>query len=117
MKKPKENFLLPDKFYLSKKEMLRVFDSVKKHWEGNDLSALENAAFIGIMEMTKATMTLTKMKVLEKIWYSIIMFTEELQTLNALVSDIIEYPDSKEKEKLLEIEWNRIETGEAFIDN
>ena len=117
MKKPNEKFLLPDKFYLSKKEMLKVFDAVKNHWKENELSSLENAAFIGIMEMTKATMTLTKMKVLEKIWYSIIMFTEELQTLNALVSDIIENPDSKEKEKLLQIEWNRIETGEAFIEN
>lgn len=117
MKKPNRILTLPDKFCLDKEEMMKVFDSVKNHWTTNDLSSLENAAYTGIMEMTKATMHLTKMKVLEKIWYSIIIFTEELQTLNALKNDVIENPDSSQKEKLLAIEWHRIESGEAFIDN
>jgi len=117
MKKPNHFLTVPDNFNLNKDEMIKVFDAVKNHWKKDDLSMLENASFIGIMEMTKATLTMTKMKVLEKIWYSIIIFTEELETLNALKGDILENPDSKEKEKLLAIEWHRIETGEAFIDN
>jgi len=117
MKKPNKFLTVPDKFYLEKAEMIKVFDAVKNHWKKDELSMLENASYIGIMEMTKATLTMTKMKVLEKIWYSIIIFTEELETLNALKGDIIENPDSAEKEKLLAIEWHRIESGEAFVEN
>lgn len=116
-KKPSHFLTLPDKFYLDQDEMLEVFDAVKNHWNRDDLSILENASYIGIMELTKVTIRHTKMNVLEKIWYSIIIFTEELETLNALKGDIIENPDSKEKEKLLAIEWHRIKSGEAFIDN
>jgi len=114
MKKPNEKLLLPDTFILTKQEMLKVFDKVNQHWKRDDFSALQNAAYSSIMELTKLSIKLNDIKVLEKIWYSILMFTEEMQTLNALKNEAAKEPL---KEKLLAIEWEKIESGEAFVEN
>lgn len=114
MKRPDDFLILPDKFTLTKQEMLRVFDKVSSHWDRDDFSTLQNAAYTSIMELTKLSIKLNDIKVLEKIWYSILMFVEEMQTLNALKNEAETEPL---KQDLLDIEWNRIESGEAFIDN
>jgi len=114
MKKPDEKFLLPDQFILTKKEMLKIFDKVCNHWERDDFSTLQNAAYSSIMELTKLSIKLNDIKVLEKIWYSILMFVEQMQTLNALKNEAANEPL---KQSLLDIEWQKIESGEAFIDN
>ena len=94
--------------------MLRIFDRVCSHWDRTEFSHLQNAAYSSIMELTKLSIKLNDIKVLEKIWYSILMFVEEMQTLNALKNEAETEPL---KEKLLQIEWNRIESGEAFVEN
>jgi len=114
MKKPNTDFLLPDKFCLTKEEMIKVFDKVNDHWNRDDFSHIQNAAYTGIMELTKLSIKLNDIKVLEKIWYSILMFVEEMQVLNTMKN---EANDDPMKLKLLELEWIRIENGAAFVEN
>lgn len=114
LKKPNKIFILPDKFSLTKEEMIKIFDKVICHWNREEFSHFENAAYTSVMELTKITIRLNPIKVLEKIWYSILMFVEEMQTLNTLKNEAAE--DSF-KQNLLDIEWKRIETGEAFVEN
>ena len=114
MKKPNDKFLLPDKFCLTKEEMIKVFDKVNDHWNRDDFSHLQNAAYTSIMELTKLSIRLNDIKVLEKIWYSILMFVDELQTLNTMKNEAETEPM---KQKLLDLEWIRIENGAAFVEN
>jgi len=114
LKKPNDDLILPDNFNLSKEEMLKVFDRVSSHWNREELTRLQNAAYTSIMELTKLSIKLNDIKVLEKIWYSILMFVEEMQTLNALKNDVADNP---EHEKLLALEWQKIEDGSAFVKN
>ena len=114
MKKPNSDFLLPNRFCLTKEEMLRVFNRVSDHWDRNEFTMLQNSAYTSIMELTKLSIKLNDIKVLEKIWYSILMFVEEMQVLNTMKN---EANDDPMKEKLLELEWIRVENGAAFVEN
>lgn len=119
-KKPPKEFTMPERMVLDKTEINFVFSQLRKHWKRSDLSTLENAEYDTVMAMTGLTIKGSKIKVLENIWYSIMIFISELQTLNALKLSFVDATDpltKKAMKNLYDNQLNRIRSGAAFVEN
>ena len=119
-KKPPKEFTMPERMVLDKTEINFVFSQLRKHWKRSDLSALENAEYDTVMAMTGLTIKGSKIKVLENIWYSIMVFISELQTLNGLKLGFLDANDpltKKAMKNLYDNQINRIRNGAAFVEN
>ena len=113
-KKPKKELIAPEEFVLDKSELIKLFEKVQKHWRRDDFNRLQNLEYAAVTEMTKLTIKSTDLQVLQTIWFSLNFFIDEVRTLNTLKKDAMENP---KVEKLYTMEWNRIDTGAAFVEN
>ena len=113
-KKPENELLSPDEFVLDKSELVRLFEKVQGHWRRKDFNKIQNLEYSATMEMTKLSIKSLNIQVLQTIWFSLNFFIDEVRTLNTLKKEAME---SKEMEKLYVLEWNRVDNGEAFVEN
>ncbi len=106
-----EQFFDPDKFNLSKKQILLVISAIGKRWKTSKVSTVKNSRYIISLEAMKVAVNLTPEEVIKEIWHDMLFAFNELIRLNDLERMKTEFPDM---EAMISIVTKKLETGEIF---
>jgi len=101
----------PDKFNITKAQMIMIFGAIEKRWTKSKFQKLKNAKYVIALEATKLAISWTDEEVLRQIWKDIIFGFNTLIRLNDEARMRGEYPDMKD---LLDITLKKLESGELF---
>jgi len=101
----------PDKFNLSKKQIIMIISAIGKRWTNTKISSIKNSRYIISLEAMKLAINLTPEEVIKEIWHDMLFGFNELIRLNGLERMKTEYPDM---EKMIEIVTKKLERGELF---
>ena len=106
-----EQFFDPDKFNLSKKQILLVISAIGKRWKTSKVSTVKNSRYIISLEAMKVAVNLTPEEVIKEIWHDMLFAFNELIRLNDLERMKTEFPNM---EAMINIVTKKLETGEIF---
>jgi len=77
-----ETFFDPDKFNLSKKQILLVISAIGKRWTKSKLAKFKNSRYVLALELIKIGIRTTDEKIIQDIWQDMIVGFNELIRLN-----------------------------------
>ena len=106
-----EQYFDPDKFNLSKKQIIMIISAIGKRWSSSKISTIKNSRYIISLEAMKVAINLTPEDVIKEIWHDMLFGFNELIRLNSLERMKEEFPDM---EKMIEIVTKKLESGELF---
>ncbi len=106
-----KQFFDPDKFNLSKKQILLVISAIGKRWKTSKVSTVKNSRYIISLEAMKVAVNLTPEEVIKEIWHDMLFAFNELIRLNDLERMKTEFPNM---EAMINIVTKKLETGEIF---
>jgi len=101
----------PDKFNLTKKQILLVVSAIGKRWTDGTMQKIKNTKYLISLEAMKVAVQLTDEEVIREIWKDMIYGFNELVRLNDLARMKQEYP---KMDDMIQIVTKKIETGELF---
>ena len=101
----------PDKFNLSKKQILLIVSAIGKRWTSSKVSTIKNSRYIISLEAMKVAISLTPEEVIKEIWHDMLFGFNELIRLNSLERMKTEFPDM---EAMIDIVTKKLESGELF---
>jgi len=104
----------PDKFNITKEQMIMIFSAIEKRWTKSKIQTLKNSKYVIALEATKLAIGWTDEEVLKEIWKDIIFGFNTLIRLNDEARMRGEYPDMND---LLDITLKKLESGELFSDH
>jgi len=108
-----EQYFDPDKFNLSKKQIIMIISAIGKRWTKTKMSSIKNSKYIISLEAMKLAISMTNEDVIKEIWHDMLFGFNELIRLNSLERMKGEFPDMV---KMIEIVTKKLESGELFYD-
>ncbi len=106
-----ETFFDPDRFNLSKEQILLVISAIGKRWSKSKLAKFKNSRYILALELIKLGIRSTDEKIIQDIWHDMIVGFNELIRLNDETRMRGEFP---KMEELLDLTLKKLESGELF---
>ena len=106
-----EKFFDPDRFNLSKQQILLVISAIGKRWTKSKLARFKNSRYVLALELIKIGIRTTDEKVIQDIWHDMIVGFNELIRLNDESRMKNEFP---KMEELLDLTLKKLESGELF---
>ena len=106
-----EKFFDPDRFNLSKQQILLVISAIGKRWTKSKLARFKNSRYVLALELIKIGIRTTDEKVIQDIWHDMIVGFNELIRLNDETRMRGEFP---KMEELLDLTLEKLESGELF---
>lgn len=101
----------PDKFTLTKKDILDIMDAIQSRWTTSKIQAIKNSEYVIALEAFKVSIKFTPEKVISIIWSDILAGFNELIRLNSMNRLVQEYPSFS---KMKEIVIQKLKNGELF---
>jgi len=101
----------PDRFNLSKKQILLVISAIGKRWSKSNLAKFRNSRYLLALELIKVGIRTTDEKIIQDIWHDMIVGFNELIRLNDETRMKGEFP---KMEELLDLTLKKLESGELF---
>ncbi len=101
----------PDKFNLSKSQVVLIINAIGKRWTKSTTARLKNSKYIVSLEAMKIAINLTPEDVIQEIWKDMLMGINELMRLNDMERMKKEFPNT---EAMIEIVIKKLEDGSLF---
>ena len=106
-----EQTLDPDKFNLSKKQVVMIINAIGKRWSSSTVQRLKNSKYIVSLEAMKVAIQLTPEDVIQEIWKDMLMGINELMRLNDMERMKQEFPNTQ---AMIDIVIKKLEDGTLF---
>ncbi len=110
-KKMTEKVFDPDRFNLSRDQILLVISAIGKRWTKSKLARFKNSRYILALEIMKIAIRGTPEIIIQDIWHDMLVGFNELIRLNDEARMKEEYP---KMEELLNLTLKKLESGELF---
>ena len=101
----------PDKFNLSKRQVVMIINAIGKRWTNGTSQKLKNAKYIVSLEAMKVAINLTPEDVIQEIWKDMLMGINELMRLNDMERMKQEFPNTQ---AMIDLVIRKLESGELF---
>ncbi len=101
----------PDKFNLSKKQVILIINAIGKRWSKSKVAKMKNSKYIISLEAMKVAINLTPEDVIQEIWKDMLMGINELVRLNDLQRMKQEFPNTQ---AMIDIVIKKLEDGSLF---
>lgn len=108
-----EQYFDPDKFNLSRKQIIMIITAIGKRWTKTKMSRIKNSKYIISLEAMKIAISMTNEDVIKEIWHDMLFGFNELIRLNSLERMKTEFPNMEE---MIEIVTKKLESGELFAE-
>jgi hypothetical protein len=106
-----EETLDPDKFNLSKAQVILIINAIGKRWTKSTTARLKNSKYIISLEAMKIAINLTPEEVIQEIWKDMLMGINELMRLNDMERMKQEFPNTQ---AMIDIVIKKLEDGTLF---
>ncbi len=124
---------MPERFVLDKSAILYILQSIRKHWDRDEMSTLQNSSYVSMMITMEALIKtpLVHIVTLKNVYFSVQEAARQLETLNQLKVSLMDAqedydnevdPDGLRKklarlrsfEALYDIQYEKVGSGKAF---